>query len=212
LTVASPAEILQRRRFDYEVLADMQCPTFVSEAYASVDDLNRRRHPIQSVEQAGRASKYRVTLRIPTLIGPGKFSPQTEIGLDIDVSDYPRNPPNSWIISTVPWSPHFLQNAPICIGEEFWMTRNGYVTLGHLVIHIARMLNWDEKGRGAGYQGWNRPAIDYHRKHYGTRSLDPDVVYPHLPSSLTATDKAPAPGFEVISQSAPPIQLGFELR
>src|SRR5262249_50245357 len=190
--VAKPTDILQRRRFDFEVLRDMQCDTFRSEAYASTDDLNHRRRQITSMAEAGRASKYRFLLRIRTLTGPGKFAAETEIGIDTEVVDYPRNAPNTWILSPhVPWSPHFLKNSPICIGEEFWAARKGHVTLGHLAVHIARMLNWDEKGRGAGYRGWNGEAIRYHQRHFGGRPLDSNVVYPNLPSWLTATDPNP---------------------
>ncbi|MBL7258016.1 hypothetical protein [Paractinoplanes lichenicola] len=208
--MAKPAELLQRRRFDYEVLADMQCATFASEAYASTADLNARRHQIKSAGAADKCSKYRLIFRIPTLIGPGKFTQQTEIGLDTDVSDYPRNPPNSWIITEAPWSPHFLKNAPVCIGDELWKNQRGYVTLGHLVMHIARMLNWDEKGRGRGYVGWNGEAIKYHRRHYGDRPLDPSIVYPKLPLWLTAADAPAASGFEIISQSGSPADSGIE--
>ncbi|MEV6633553.1 hypothetical protein AB0M54_22670 [Actinoplanes sp. NPDC051470] len=77
------------------------------------------------------------------------------------------------------------------------------MTLGHLVMHITRMLNWDEKGRGGGYVGWNGEAIKYHRKHYGDRPLDPSIVYPRLPLWLTATDTTESSGFEIITQSEP---------
>ncbi|MEV7626761.1 hypothetical protein [Actinoplanes sp. NPDC089786] len=71
-----PAEMLQRRRFDFDVLADMQCATFSSTAYASGDDLAARRRPIQNATDAGRASTYHLVFRIPTLIGPGRLTPR----------------------------------------------------------------------------------------------------------------------------------------
>jgi len=54
--MAKPADIIQRRRFDFEVLADMQCPVFSSTAYASGDDLAAQRRAIRSADDAGPAS------------------------------------------------------------------------------------------------------------------------------------------------------------
>jgi hypothetical protein len=212
--MVKPADILQRRRFDFEVLADMQCTTFSSEGYASTADLEARRRPITSADASARCSKYRLAFRIPTLIAPGRFTPVTEIGLDTDVADYPRTPPNSWILTVTPWSPHFLTNAPVCIGDEMWKHQRGHVTLGHLVMHIARMLNWDEKGRGGGYTGWNGEAIEWHRANYGDRPLDADIIYPKLPLWLNAADEPAASpaasGFQIISQTAIPNETGIE--
>lgn len=188
---------LDRRRFDFEVLRGMQCPTFAATAYASVDDLEAGRRPITDVGDAGRATTYRLEFRIPTLIGPGRLAPLTVIGADIQVTGYPETEPRTWVItSPVPWSPHFLTGAPVCLGREAWRDRAGHVTLGHLAEHIARMLNWDEVGRGAGYGGYNRAAIEYHRDHYGGRPLDPHVRYPHLPTWLTPAASEPPPRVE----------------
>ncbi len=132
---------------------------FDFEAYRTSADLESSSDPVARTADAGEASKYRMTLRVPTLIGPGEFRPETVFGVDLDVRDYPLAEPLTWIISDpVPWSPHFQKGSPICIGAEFWTARKGHVTLGDLVIHVARLLNWDEKGRGGGYVGWNPEA------------------------------------------------------
>lgn len=210
--MAGFADVVRRRRFEFELLRDMACATFQARAFASVDDLEAGRRQIVSADRADRATKYRFTLRIPTLIGPGRFAPQTEIGVDTEVPDYPRTEPATWIISKpVPWSPHFRENAPVCLGEEFWLASRGHVTLGHLAIHIARMLNWDEKSRGRGYVGWNGPAIEYHRRHYGSRPLDPDLAYPKLPDWLNPAPVDP-PGFTILGGSGPPGRIDFEWR
>jgi hypothetical protein len=111
--------------------------------------------------------------------------------------------PQTWLISEpIPWSPHFSQGRPICMGKEFWPARMGHVTLGHLVIHVAMMLNWDEKGRGPGYDGFNRPALDYHAEHYQGRSLDPDLCYPRLPDWLTG-QAARRSSFDILEHHRP---------
>jgi hypothetical protein len=194
-----PKELAQRRQFDFRVVSDMLCPTFHFQAYRTTSDLEFDRNRITSVEEATAAGKYKMTLRVPTLIGPGEMSEETVFGVDLDVADYPLTEPATWVISRpIPWSPHFADGRPICIGAEFWLARKGHVTLGHLVEHVARMLNWDEKGRGSGYRGWNGAAIDYHKKHYRGRSLDPALVYPTLPSWIYGTEAEPA-SFEIIT-------------
>jgi len=194
-----PKELAQRRQFDFRVVSDMQSPIFRFQAYRTTADLEFDRNRITSVEEATAASKYKMTLRVPTLTGPGEMSEETVFGVDLDVSDYPLTEPAMWVISRpIPWSPHFADGRPICIGAEFWLAREGHVTLGHLVEHVARMLNWDEKGRGPGYRGWNGEAIDYHKKHYRGRALNPQLVYPALPAWLYGTEAEPA-SFEIIT-------------
>lgn len=181
-------ELADRRRFDYSVLMEMVCPAFGCEAYRDGDHLDRRAHQITDGVDAAEASTFRFTFNIPTLIGPGRFTPRTEIGVSTAVTDYPRHEPRTWVISKdVPWSPHFKSGAPVCIGPEFWRPRGGHVTLGELAIHLARLLNWDEKGRGSGYVGWNPAAISYHQQQYGGVALNPRIVYPRLPGWIHGT-------------------------
>jgi hypothetical protein len=195
-----PRELAERRQFDFRVVDDMRGHVFDFQAYRSTADLQHDRNRITRAEDAGAASKYKMTLRVPTLVGPGQFSDETIFGVDLDVADYPMTEPATWLISQpIPWSPHFAEGRPICIGEEFWLARRGHVTLGDLVEHVARMLNWDEKGRGLGYRGWNGAAIDYHRKHYGGRALDPSLVYPALPAWIYGAKADPLPSFEIIT-------------
>jgi hypothetical protein len=196
----NPAELRQRRQFDFQVLDAMRCDTFDFHAYASTPDLDHRRWEIVDAAKAGDASKYRFIMKVPTLIGAGRLSPETEIGVDVDVADYPIKEPNTWIISKkVPWSPHFRRGSPVCIGDEFWNKRRGHVTLGHLAIHLARLLNWDEKGRGPGYAGWNGAAIEYHQSRYKGQPLNPTIIYPILPPWLAGgMPDPPDPPFRVV--------------
>lgn len=208
------ADLAERRSFDFRVVTAMAGPTFACEAYRDGDDLEARRRPISDPALGAEATAYRFIYDVPTLIGPGRFSARTEIGVGTAVADYPRAEPRTWIISKdVPWSPHFKRGAPVCIGAEFWRARRGHVSLGELVVHLARLLNWDEKGRGGGYVGWNGEAIAYHRRTYGSAALNPDLVYPTLPSWIYGT-QGPALEFSVLGASAgaPQPGLTFEVR
>jgi len=201
-----PRELAERRQFDFRVVNDMRSPIFDFQAFRTTADLQYDRGRIRRVEDATAASKYKMTLRVPTLIGPGKMAEETIFGVDLDVADYPLAEPATWVISNpIPWSPHFAEGRPICIGSEFWLARKGHVTLGDLVEHVARMLNWDEKGRGSGYRGWNGEAIDYHKKHYRGRPLNPQLVYPTPPPWIYGATEAPA-SFEIIVHQRPKME------
>ena len=196
---AAPADhSASRHQFDYDVVTAMACSTFRPRAYRSRADLQRDRvvnDPALGVEVTAWAWEF----RIPTLVGPGRWAESTTIGVDTDGGDYPLAAPATWLLSPhVPYSPHFRSGAPVCIGREAWTDRLGDVTLGHLVGHIARLLNHDEVGRGGGYRGWNGAAIDYVREHFGGGPLDARVRYPRLPDWLWG-DIGATSGFEVLA-------------
>jgi hypothetical protein len=192
-------QLAQRREFDLRVLHDMRCDTFDFEAYRSRADLDARRRQVPGRDGGADVTHYRWIFRVRTHISKDRFAPVTEIGVNTDVTDYPRLPPLTWIISShVPWSPHFMAGAPVCIGDELWAPTGGHITLGELAIHVARLLNWDEKGRGSGYVGWNGEAIEYHRRHYRGRPINPNLRYPVLPTWLTGEQSA-EPTFHVMS-------------
>jgi hypothetical protein len=195
-----PQELIERRAFDFDLLSGMRCESFDFEAYRSMQDLVRRKRAVTNQSDGGEAATYCFILRVPTLSGPGTFVDETLISVDTNgVIDYPDNPPDTRVLSDpVPWSPHYLKGAPVCIGGEFWLPKRGHVTLGDLAIHLCRLLNWDEKGRGPGYRGWNGAAIDYHREHYGKAPLNPELVYPMLPAWVSGTE-GPDASFEINS-------------
>jgi hypothetical protein len=193
-------ELKQRRELDYRVLHEMRNDVFSFDAYRTSADLESGDRPITSVTDSGSAAKYVFRFAIRTLVARDRYTDNVAIGVDTEVNDYPVRPPNTWVVGrTVPWSPHFKAGYPVCIGTEMWQARDGYVLLGHLAIHLARLLNWDEVGRGPGYRGWNGDAIDYHREQLGGRPLTPNLGYPALPSWLYGSENDPA--FEPLGAS-----------
>ena len=177
-------QLRSRLRFDWRVLAEMWGSVIEGRSYASTCHLERRAQPILSLAEAHRATKYRVDYHVPTLVGRGRFAPVTTIGFDLSVGDYPYQPPATWVVSDhVPYSPHFRRGAPVCIGD-FWGAGRQPVLLAHLVVHVGRLLNWDEVPRGGGYAGWNRDATEYWRSTY-RRPLNPGLRLPSLPGHLT---------------------------
>lgn len=180
----NPRELADRRAFDFRVLNDMRCATFDFEGYRTMADLEQRRSIVTEPTAGAAVTKYRWIFRIRTHISRDQFAAQTDIGVNTDVGDYPLQPPGTWILSShVPWSPHFMRGAPVCIGPELWTPTGGHITLGELAIHIAHLLNWDETGR-PGYAGWSPEAVEYHKRAYKGRPLDPGLPYPTLPAWL----------------------------
>lgn len=189
-------ELAERLRFDYRILTDMRCKTFDFTAYRTNWDLTGRRNAISPSDDTSLARKYHFVLNVPTLISATEMVPTTEMSVDVEVADYPEMTPTVYVLSKhVPWSPHFRAGDPVCIGSEAWEARHGHVVLGELVVHLQHLLNWDEKGRGSGYDGFNRAAIRHHRDVLHGKPLDEGIIYAQLPHWLTVRE--PEPGFNV---------------
>lgn len=187
----TPDELKSRLRLDFQVFQRMQGTVFTGEAYRTTEDLNSKRNPITAGDQGHLATKYRVDFHVKTFISKGKFSTLTSIGFDLEVGNYPNTEPATWVITKpVPYSPHFKEGYPVCIGET-WQRGNGRMLLGHLLIHIAKLLNWDELARGGGYQGWNGEAIEYHQQAYGGRPLTENLPYPMIPAEFFGVQSRP---------------------
>lgn len=187
----TPTERGKRLTFDYTIVEAMNDDVMDARAYRSSNDLQEDRNPIIDVKDASKAVIYRVLFSIPTLVGEGAFVPETEFLVDLRSRRYPYEEPVCWVISALPFSPHFTGTRPACIGE-WWEEGKGQYTLGHLLIHLAKMLNWDEVYR-ENYDGYNKAALDYHRRVYKGRPLTPGQRYPHLPTSVIHGQDLPPP-------------------
>jgi hypothetical protein len=211
-------ELRNRLQLDYRVCYYMfGFNTVLSgEAYQSTEDMERRRNVITSPDRGYLAKRYRVDFHVKTLIGPGQFAEVTTIGFDLDMRNYPYEEPATWIISShVPYSPHFKRRTPICIGE-IWQRSNGHMLLGQLFVHIAKLLNWDERIRN-NYTGWNPEAIEYHNQFYQGRPINAGLQYPMLPPDLhefdmtTSSQETPTPLFRSLQAPTSPLDASKDL-
>jgi hypothetical protein len=181
----SDEDLASRREYDWRIVSRMSgqagC-TFT--AHRTAQDAEHGRQPVESQSDARRALHYRAEYRIRTLIGPGEYSSLTIARIDASDRNYPFAAPSAWIVETAeshtPWSPHFRKGVPFCSGSV-WRP-DGTTLLAHYLIHLARLLNWDEVLRN-GYGGYNSDAVDWWRKHY-SRPLNPEQRYPPLPADL----------------------------
>ena len=177
---------------DYQICNEMNTNSKVIdvEAYKNPDDLRNQKNLIVSENDGHLATHYRVAYHIKTLIAKGEYSSDPVV-IHIDLmanGDYPYSAPTCMVISPItPWSPHFQANSPVCLGVEVWVHRAPTVWLGDLLIHIARLLNFDELLRSPGYVGWNKEAIDYWRKILKEQPINPNLIYPVLPDFMDVT-------------------------
>ncbi len=207
----SQSEMLSRRLFDWQVVLRMDSPTYGFSAHRTVKDAQTGYHQILSEDDARYTLHYRGVFHIKTLVGQNMYSPRTIIRIDVSDARYPFKQPTAFVVeageSRVPWSPHFARGVPVCTGS-IWR-KDGTVTLGHYIIHVAKLLNWDEEL--ADHDRWYNPrAVEWWRENLN-RPLNPDIRYPVLPVDLLYGDVS-APeggGFRPSSSHPSPQEGGF---
>ena len=202
----SPEELASRLRFDWSITQQMKSALVKTQAFQNMTDLARRRNPIVNPIESHKAAAYLVEYRIRSLIGPGQFRDRFDVSMDLLAGgNYPYTQPACFVISQpVPWSPHFLLgNGTICLGE-LWTQAHGAITAGHLIIHVAKLLNFDEPDREPSYGGWNAKAVKYWRHVMKHQPITKGLAYPILPPEITHRVNANAkPLFRPATPAAP---------
>lgn len=173
-----------RRVFDWKTLNKMSRGCYSFTSHATVQEAELGKNVIRKEADARHALHVRARFDIPTLVGPGQYNRPTIIRIDASDPSYPFREPTAWPEvregSRIPWSPHFHERLPVCLGT-IWRS-DGKVLLAHLVIHLAKLLNYDEYLADE-YGGYNPKAMQWWRSNLG-RPLNPDLVYPSLPADL----------------------------
>jgi hypothetical protein len=212
------ADLLRSRlRFDYQTVMAMSSPLMLVEAYRNIDDLLARRDPITSEADGHLAVHYRVKYHIKTLVGPGRYSESTTVRFDLFANNnYPYKEPVCWVIESeceTPWSPHFLEGHFVCIGP-IWKRAAGQMLLGELMVHIAKLLNFDEPPyENPDYVGWRGDAVTYWVKTLDRQPISKSLVYPPLPRKVptpAVNQEPPKVAFakkQIVAPNAPMIKL-----
>jgi hypothetical protein len=184
-------DLRSRLQLDFRVASRMRSPLMQIAAYRNVDDLQKRRNPITSDDDGHLATHYFVDYHIRTLVGRGVYSDRTGVNVDLQANNnYPFSEPGCWVVEgRMPWSPHFMKNRPICLGE-IWLQAQGTMLLGQLLVHIAKLLNFDEVARGGGYVGYNGEAIEYWKSVLDYQPITRNLPYPELPRDILYTTPA----------------------
>jgi hypothetical protein len=203
-------QLKTRLKMDYQVLVKMRSPLMTITAYRNADDLNKRRNPIVSEEEGHLATHYLVDYYIRTLVGRDEYSDKTSVKFDLLANgNYPYTIPGCYVASSrLPWTPHFKARVPICTDYDMWEGANGRLLLADWVIHVAKLLNFDEIPRTENYGGFNPEAARYWREKLNMQPLTPNLHYPSLPtvepdksSIFSAIQGNPSDMFQAASQS-----------
>jgi hypothetical protein len=208
----TPSERLARQRGDHNLVAALDaadCPIGIT-GHRTAEDARANQSPVQPGDPVPPAH-YRVVYDFDTLSGPGRLHRPTIVHVAPNASGgYPATAPSSWVISRViPWTPHFAANVPICHGTHVW--RANRTQLVDYIIHLGKLLNFDEPPPTHGYHGYNRAAIAHWRNHMKLKPLDPTLRFPMIrledvlrAGMRRAQDPAPAAGrFRPAPQATP---------
>jgi ubiquitin-protein ligase len=178
----SQSELAARLALDFEAAIALRSPCLIQVlAFADEHSFSGNR-PIANGRDAKPARIYRVDYAIRTLSGAGQFIDGCSIKFDLLAKgNYPYSSPLVYAISRpVPWSPHFGSNGAICLGSG-WEAARGKMLLAQLIIHVAKLLNFDEPSHGAHL---NPGAYAFWQRHCKGRPINPELVYPSLPSNV----------------------------
>jgi hypothetical protein len=188
---------------------EMRCPVMSVTAYRNADDLEARRNPVESQEEGHTATHYLAVYRLKTLIGPDRYSDSTAVKFDLLVSGkYPFTPPVCFVASEpFPWTPHFRKELPICTDSPMWIASKGKLLLGHWLVHVAKLLNFDEIPRADDYGGYTPEAAEYWRTKLERQPLTPGFSYPMLPAWISSK---PPVAFEAVESFFEPKSSGSE--
>lgn len=169
-----------RRKFDYRVLRKLYGGECAVSTHLTAEEAQSGVNAVTDERKAGHAAHYRLHCRTPTLVGPGEYRAPVLIRIDASDVGYPFREPTAWVVEdsgVFPWSPHFHPGLPVCLGTVW--PNDGQILIAHLVTHILRLLNWDEK-LDPNYGGYNRDSVEWWNANLG-RPLNPDLTYPSLP-------------------------------
>lgn len=190
-TSHSPESVLNRRRNDHVLIDHLNrsgCPIEVT-AHRSTADARAGRNPV-AVGDPRPPAAYRATYAFDTLTGPGRRSRPTRIVIDpLANGEYPASEPVANVIGDAPWTPHFANGVPVCHGHRIWVPNR--TQLVDYVIHLGRLLNFDEPPPGKGYAGYNREAIEWWRRELDYGPLDPSLEFPVIePTAVLARPRS----------------------
>jgi hypothetical protein len=72
-----------------------------------------------------------------------------------------------------------------------WEDASGKMLLGPLMVHVAKLLNFDEIPRSDNYGGYNPQAAEYWRTQLKRQPINPHLVYPNLPADVSPVPPPP---------------------
>lgn len=210
----TPPELAGRLAYDHQVVSRLHAPWLGWKA-ARDGTQHTATSAVVTPGGDGRQTRiYSVSYAFRTLLGAGVYS-ETPTVVCFDLlagGNYPYSSPVAVVATDpTPWGPHVGSTGYICLGSA-WDEARGRMLLAHLVIHVARILNFDGPDTGGGHM--NPAAASWWRTHHEGRPLNPDLAYPILPLDLTHGVEVSSVGsaFRPRGASIAPVSAGFRRR
>ena len=122
------------------------------------------------------------------MVGPGRYSNETTVRFDLFAdNNYPESEPPCFVIeSELPWSPHFHPELSVCTGD-IWDEADGNMLLGELMVHVAKLLNFDEPFTTDVELGYQPEAARYWVNELGQGPISKLRSVLAAPNTTTAT-------------------------
>jgi len=189
-------ELRTRLALDATVIARLRSPLLGAiKGFVAPDHIARGKAASVAELAAGHAVYWSVEYRLPMLAGPGAPLRAATAVFDLLAGgNYPYSSPSASFTSRpAPWCGHVHPvSGTICLGAH-WRRANGQITLAHLVLHVMRLVNFDEPPTT---DGFNAQALRYGVEVLHGGPLNPDLLYPTLPVDIlhgVTDDEAVAP-------------------
>lgn len=206
----TPQELRTRLALDARVVSRLRSPHLGAiRGFVSPTQLERRAPATEAELAGGRATYWTVEYRFPMLAGPGRaLQSATAIFNLLAGGNYPSTQPAVTFVSRpFPWCGHVRpSNGVVCLGEG-WGRAQGQILLAHLVVHVMRLVNFDEPPAA---DGNNEEALLYGRDVLHGGPLHPDLSYPALPADIlhgVSDNDAPAPAASAFIPRGTPAPL-----
>jgi hypothetical protein len=181
----------RRLQYDWRVASRMQNEIVRITPFASVSGAKTGRILDARLADEGHATTYVAEYTFPMVTRHSSERASNNvvrlsgtralIDLRVDAS-YPLSTPLVQILGTPrPFSPHVHPlTGTVCLGE-LWKESAGSMLVGELVVHVARILNFDERDPGASLDGFDVDGIRYWREVLKGQPLNRGLRYPVVP-------------------------------
>lgn len=182
-----------RRALDFTILSRVLTPHWQWSAYPSASAWSRGEKPIGFEVDGWKATFYVVEYRLPTiLVSPVGSMASVTVCFDTSLPTYPFAAPTTRVVSTpVPWNSHVSSGGVVCLGA-IWEEARGRMALCQLVLHVLKLLNFDEPPHDEG--GYAPAANDHWAAVLSYQPLNRGVRYPTMPTGLyDGSLRAPVP-------------------
>ncbi len=210
-----------RLALDYRAMRSLRGETLGRvEAFVSPVDILPRREATHAQGLAGLVTAYRVEFRFPMLRSHRRTMQWARAVFRLPTVGYPFAEPTVAFDPLFPFAPHIShESGAVCTGGA-WGAAQGTWLVANLVIHVMKLVNFDEPFTEGGLNGH---AVRYARRELDGQPLNPGLDYPVMdervthsgtpapvaPGALFRRSTSPAPRPLIVAPTAPTFARRF---